>query len=127
MDIFGALLNGAALHPYNVKQQSLAKLASWLINEGITVFHSVPTLYRHFLDSLAGDEEFPNLGLIDLGGEPVSRALVVRSRKHSPGCILVNHFAATELSVIAQYFIDSETEIAGTTVPAGYAVDGVEV
>ena len=126
-DIFGALLNGAALHPYNVKQEGFADLATWLIGEGITVFHSVPTLYRHFVDSLVGEEEFPELRIIDLGGEPVSRGIVGQFRKHFPGCILVNHLAATEMNVMAQYFIDSETEISGSTVPVGYAVDGVEV
>jgi acyl-coenzyme A synthetase/AMP-(fatty) acid ligase/acyl carrier protein len=127
MDIFSALLKGAALHPYNVKQEGVANLATWLINEGITVFDSVPSLYRNFLEGLAGDEEFPELRLIRLGGEPVSRELVRRTRKHFPGRPLVNQLAATESSMIAQYFVDSETEIAGSTVPAGYAVDGVEV
>jgi amino acid adenylation domain-containing protein len=127
MDIFGALLKGAALHPYNVKQEGVANLATWLINEGITVFDSVPSLYRNFLEGLAGDETFPELRLIRLGGEPVSRELVARSRKHFPGCLLLNQLAATEASMIAQYFIDSEKEITGNTVPAGYAVDGVEV
>src|SRR5918998_520240 len=128
MDIFGALLKGAALHPYNAKREGLANLATWLTKEGITVFDSVPSLYRNFLESLSGDEEFPELRLIRLGGEPLSRELVTRSRKHFPGCVLVNQLAATETSMIAQYFIDSETEITGSTVvPAGYAVDGVEV
>ena len=127
MDIFSALLNGAALHPYDVRRQGLADLAAWLISEGITIFDSVPTLYRHLLESLSGDEEFPELRLIRLGGEPVSRGIVARSRKHFGDCVLVNQFAATESSMIAQYFIDDQTEISGSIVPAGYAVDGVEV
>jgi amino acid adenylation domain-containing protein len=127
MDMFSALLKGAALHPYDVKQEGLADLATWLIGEGITVFDSVPTLYRHFLDNLTGEEEFPELRLIRLGGEPVSREIVARTRKHFPGRLLLNQLAATEASMIAQYSVDGETEIEDSTVPAGYPVDGVEV
>src|SRR5215211_1595978 len=127
MDIFSALLKGAALHPYDVKQEGLADLATWLIDGGITVFASVPTLYRHFLDNLTGKEEFPELRLIRLGGEPVSREIVARTRKHFPGRVLLNQLAATEASMIAQYSVDGETEIGGSTVPAGYPVDGVEI
>src|SRR5829696_8993657 len=127
MDIFSALLKGAALHPYDVKQEGLADLATWLIGEGITVFDSVPTLYRHFLDNLTGEEEFSELRLIRLGGEPVSREIVARTRKHFPGRVLLNQLAATEASMIAQYSVDGETEIEGSTVPAGYPVDGVEI
>jgi amino acid adenylation domain-containing protein len=127
MDMFSALLKGAALHPYDVKQEGLADLATWLIGEGITVFDSVPTLYRHFLDNLTGEEEFPELRLVRLGGEPVSREIVARTRKHFPGRLLLNQLAATEASMIAQYSVDGETEIEDSTVPAGYPVDGVEV
>ena len=127
MDIFSALLKGAALHPYDVKQEGLADLATWLIDGGITVFDSVPTLYRHFLDNLTGKEEFPELRLIRLGGEPVSREIVARTRKHFPGRVLLNQLAATEASMIAQYPVDPETEIEGSSLPAGYPVDGVEV
>jgi amino acid adenylation domain-containing protein len=127
MDTFSALLKGAALHPYDVKQEGLADLATWLIDEGITVFDSVPTLYRHFLDNLTEREEFPELRLIRLGGEPVTREIVARTRKHFPRRVLLNQLAATEASMIAQYPVDPETEIEGSTLPAGYPVDGVEV
>ena len=128
MDIYGALLNGASVHPYNVKEEGYAGLADWLAEEKITVYHSIPTLFRHFTDSLNHDHLFPNLRLIDLGGEPVYRKDVDRFKKHFSGdCVLVNHMAFTEASVAAQYFIDHHSEIAGNLVPAGYQAKGVEI
>ncbi len=128
MDIYGTLLNGASVHPYNVKEEGLAGLAHWLAKEKITVYHSVPTLFRHFTDTLSRDQLFPNLRLIDLGGEPVSKKDVDRFKKHFfRDCVLVNHMAFTEASVAAQYFIDHRSEISGAIVPAGYPAKGIEL
>ncbi|UCH94102.1 MAG: AMP-binding protein, partial [Candidatus Aminicenantes bacterium] len=51
MDIYGALLNGAALYPYDIKAgDNLQRLPRWLGEEGITIYHSIPTIYRYFTD-----------------------------------------------------------------------------
>ena len=128
MDIYGALLNGASVHPYSVKEEGLAGLAQWLAKEKITVYHSIPTIFRHLTDSLNHDHLFPDLRLIDLGGEPVSKRDVDRFKQYFSGnCVLVNHMAFTEASVVAQYFIDHLSEIAGNLVPVGYPAKGVEI
>jgi len=53
MDIYGALLNGATLYPIDIKQEGLAGLSQRLIDEGITVYHSTPTVYRYFVNEVA--------------------------------------------------------------------------
>src|SRR6185503_20498665 len=55
MDIFGALLNGATLCPFDIKAEGLARFYQWLVDNEITIYHSTPTVYRYFLDSLMGD------------------------------------------------------------------------
>ena len=52
MDIYGALLNGATLYPVDIKEEGLAGLSEWLSNEEITIYHSTPTVYRYFVNSL---------------------------------------------------------------------------
>ena len=47
-DIFGALLNGARLLPFSVREHSFTELANWLNQEDISIYHSVPTLFRHW-------------------------------------------------------------------------------
>ena len=59
MDIFGALLNGATLYPFDAKRESLEDLAILLQEQGITIYHSTPTLYRYFINSIAAGQQFP--------------------------------------------------------------------
>ncbi len=126
-DIFGALLNGATLLPYDLKKKGLNNLARWMIDERLTVFYLVPTVFRHFIATLT-NEEFPQLRLIRLGGEPVSRRDVEGYQRHfSSDCILVNALATTEAGTIRQYFIDKSTPIVGNRVPVGDAVADKDV
>jgi amino acid adenylation domain-containing protein len=125
---FGALFSGAGLFPFNLREEGLARLATWLIQEEITVYHSVSTVFRQFLDILTGAEAFPKLRLIELTGEPVSVRDVERFKQYfSPHCLLHNRMAATEMSIIRQYFLDKETPVTDGIVPVGYAVADTEV
>jgi Non-ribosomal peptide synthetase modules and related proteins len=45
---FASLLNGAALYPFNIRQRGVAQVADWLIRQEVTIFFSVPVLFRHF-------------------------------------------------------------------------------
>ena len=127
-DIFGALLNGASLFLFPLKEESLVRLADWLDHQQITVYHSVPTVFRHFLRAIAEDRKFPQIRLIKLGGEPAYKSDVDLFRRHfSEQCILHVGLGATEMNIIRQYFIDGKTELQGTAVPVGYAVDSTEV
>jgi hypothetical protein len=58
-DVFGALLNGASLHPLNVQGIGLETIAPWMISERITILHMVPTLYRHLTATLGGGGDVP--------------------------------------------------------------------
>ena len=53
-DLFGGLLCGAAVLPFDVKPEGLAHLASWLVDEKITIYNSVVTLFRKFWRHLEG-------------------------------------------------------------------------
>ena len=128
MDIFGALLNGASLHSYNLRETGLTGLPDWLNGEAITVYHSVPTLLRHLVNILPAPGSLPSIRIVDLGGEPVYKRDVELFQHHfPPQCILVNHLACTEVSVIAQYSIDRNTTLSGSVVPVGHPAPGMEV
>ncbi len=128
MDIYGALLTGAAVYLFDVKAEGISRLADWLKEEQITVYHSVPTLFRHFARSLDNPQQFPTLRLFDLGGEPVDARDIELLRTHFvPPCVLVNHMAFTEASVAAQFFVDHDSEIATSIVPVGYPAEGIDI
>ena len=128
MDIYGALLNGAAVHPYNIKEDGISQVSDWLAHERITVYHSVPSLFRYFSNGLTEDRRFPDLRIIDLGGESVHiRDIELFKMRFGIDCVLVNSLACTEAGVFTQYFIDRMSEISGNTIPVGYATDGMEI
>ncbi len=128
MDTFGALLNGAGLFPFDLSSHGLDQLASWLTENEITVYHSVPTIFRHFVSALSAQTAFPHLRMIDFGGEPVSRRDVELYRQHfSADCLLVNGLGATELNVIRQFILNHTTAFPGNTVPVGYEVPDTRI
>jgi amino acid adenylation domain-containing protein len=129
MDIYGALLNGSTLYPYDIKQEgNLFQMARWLQSEDITIYHSIPTVYRYFTDMLSGEEKFDYLRFIVLGGEAVFKKDVETYKKHfSDDCIFINGLGPTESTVTLQYFIDKNTEIKREAVPVGYAVEETEI
>ena len=127
-NIFGALLNGAALLPYDIKKNGIADLADWLIRKEITIYHSVPTVYRHLLSTLTGKENFSVLRLIKLSGEPVLKTDVESYKRHfSENCIFHVSYASTETNIVRQFFCGHHTELSGDIVPVGYEVEDMEV
>jgi amino acid adenylation domain-containing protein len=135
MDIYGALLNGAALLPFDIKQD-LSQLVPWLRQQEITVYHSIPTVFRYVTGQLAevsaGDpppgERFPHLRLVVLGGEAVFKRDVESYRTYLPDhCLLVNGLGPTESTVTLQYFIDKETVVRREAVPVGFPVERTAV
>ena len=127
-DMFLALLNGAAILPPNAKDSRSGDLANWLNQEEITVYSSVPSVFRNFANTLRGHETFPSLRLIRLTGEAVYPSDLEIYRKYfSRNCILVNRLSSTEAPAFRQYFIDDSTTITDNVVPVGYAVEGNEV
>ncbi|HEY8536257.1 MAG TPA: amino acid adenylation domain-containing protein, partial [Vicinamibacterales bacterium] len=120
MDVYGALLNGATLCFLNVRRLGVAPLAGWIDEKRITILHTVPSLFRHLAglaDGVPG--RFASVRAIDLGGEMVTPSDVDLWRAHfRPDSLLVNHLAATEISVIAQYVVPRDGGCDGV-VPAG--------
>ena len=125
---FSALLTGATLYPFDMKEEGVASLGIWLQREEISVFISAPTVFRHFVSTLTGMEQFPKLRLIRLGAEQILPSDVELYKKHfSPDCIFGIFLSSTETGNICQYFIDKETELTENIVPVGYAVQDMEV
>jgi amino acid adenylation domain-containing protein len=128
MDMFGALLNGATLCLWDVREAGLARLPEWLRDARITIYHSTPTLYRALLASLAGGDTFPGVRLVVLGGEEVVRRDVELYRRHFPGdCLFVNGLGPTESTVSFQHVLDHLSLVTGPSVPVGFAVAETEL
>jgi acyl-coenzyme A synthetase/AMP-(fatty) acid ligase/acyl carrier protein len=126
-NLFGALLNGASLFPFNPRIEGL-QLARWLIDEQITIYHSVVMVFRQMTDALTGRETFDNLRVIRLSGMAVKpRDVALYKQYFSSDCILVHVLGTTEAGTIPHYFIDKAHKIPGAAVPVGYAAEDSEI
>jgi amino acid adenylation domain-containing protein len=126
--MFAALLNGATLCPFHVRSQGVERLATWLRERGITIYHSVPTVFRQLTRATSDNGLFANLRLIRLGGEPVFRGDVEVFRQRCPDdCRLMNALASTETGLICGAMIDKHTVLPNVRVPVGRAVRDVDV
>lgn len=123
--LFAALLNGACSYPFDVPRDGGDAIAPFLAREGITVYHSVPSLFRRVA---ASGQAFPDLRLIRLEGDATSpRDIALFRGRFAPACRLVNGLGATECGLVRQFFVGPETEIPGNVVPIGYPVEDMDV
>ncbi|MGH7830378.1 MAG: non-ribosomal peptide synthetase, partial [Candidatus Binatia bacterium] len=128
MNIFSALLNGAGLCPFNVKEEGATQLVNWLIREKITIYHSSTSLFRQLVSTLTGKEDLSKIRLVRSASETVTEGEVESYRKHfSPDCLFTNGLGTTETGTSVMYFIDKDSPIATETVPVGYPLQDMEI
>lgn len=122
---YAALLTGAMLCPYDLYEDGPSGLADWLAESRVTIYHSVPTLFRTLV---AGCRPFPAMRIVRLEGD---RALAsdaeIFKAQFSPVSVLVNGLGTTETGIVRQFFVSRETATRDGLLPVGYAVPDVEV
>ena len=71
-DFYGAILNGATYCPISLKKDiSILNLRNWLVENQITFYHSVPTVFRAFGQYLKStNEKLNDLRIVKMTGEP---------------------------------------------------------
>lgn len=125
--IFGALLNGAALVLLDIKREAMTRVAERIVEERVTLYFSVPTLFRELAAALEGLRKPSSVRLIYLGGEAVSKADIDLYKRSFPSdCIVAHSMSAGETGTTRQCFISKATEI-GDLVPVGYGVRDKQV
>lgn len=126
--LFQALLAGAAVYPYDVRSAGLPALRDWLLAEEITLYHSVPSVFRSLVKTLRPGESFPSLRVVRLGGDTVRREDVELFQRHfSDPCRLRVSYGSSETGPIASHFLGAATRLESGPVPVGRPYEGVEV
>ena len=127
-DIFSALLNGALLKPYNIRDRGLSNLGEWLAQEQITICHSIPSVFRQLARNFKSGDQLPSLRFYKLGGEPTYRSDVdIFQERFSRGCQLYVAYGCTEIHNLCYFFIDRDTKLAGELVPVGKSFEGADI
>jgi amino acid adenylation domain-containing protein len=125
---WASLLNGATLLPFDVRVGTGGDLARWLIQERVTLYHSVPAVFRQIAAALTSHERFPDLRGINLSGAPMTPDDVELYKRHfAPGPILFHMMGAAEVGWVRRYFIDKTIKTGRHAIPVGYGVADTEV
>jgi amino acid adenylation domain-containing protein len=127
--LFGALLNGGMLLPFDTKREGIARLVDWLDQERVTLCGITGSMFRQFLSQLVEtNRACPSLRLCFAGSESVSKNDVDLYKKCLPDhTVLATNMGINEAGSICDLLIDKSTEICGSIVPAGYPAADKEV
>ncbi len=128
---FGALLNGAELHPLDLRsnlENATPRLLDWIEECEITISNMTTSTFRLAASTTRSfSARCPHLRLLSLSGERVSSSdLVTVRRIMSPQCVLQNAMASTETRTYAQYFVAGDCTPADP-LPIGWPVWGKDV
>lgn len=127
-DMLGALLNGASLFPYDIKVRGMTEINEWLRKEEITTLRCSATVFRNFLQGQNGQATFPHIRFVCLGNETIHRGDFELYRKYfEPGCIFGCGLGTSEVSLVRQFFADTQSVILEDPMPSGYPVPGVDI
>lgn len=119
--LFCALLNGATVYPFDVRGEGAVALADLLIDEKITIYHSVPSLFESVIET---GRSFPDIRVIRLEGDVCKPRHVALFAKHfNSGCLLANGLGATETGLSHQLILNSDSSIDSNVVPVGYPAE----
>jgi amino acid adenylation domain-containing protein len=118
--IYGSLLNGAAVFPYDVRKNGFGGLTRWLLDNEITIVRAIPTSFRNFVQTLGEDDVFRAVRVVAAGGEPILRSDVDNFNRHfPPHCVLSHSFGPTECLTVTFALVPHGTRLVEGKLPIG--------
>ena len=128
VNLYQSLLNGASIHPFDIKSEGVIRIAPWLHEEQITAVHSTPLVFRQLAQSLSDDIDLSTLRLINLSGAPVSKLEIDLYRAHFPATTVFEiSIGSTETHTFSSFIVDRDFRLPDSGVPVGYPRPGREV
>jgi amino acid adenylation domain-containing protein len=126
--LFGGLLVGAVVVPFNVRRHGVAQLVRWLATEQITSSYSLPSVIRNALLLLGPGERLTDLRTVKVGGEPLFRSDVSLFREHLPqDCVIQQTLGTTETYAITWTHLDLRHELLTPVVNVGWPEEDREL
>ena len=122
--MFGALLNGATSCPMDMRAETPARVAQWLDELSVTIYHSVPSLFR---SAVSAGQVFHHVRVVRLEGDRATRVDLELFRRHfTARSVLAVGLGTTETGLVCQYFFDHSCALPEGVVPIGYPVTGMQ-
>jgi len=121
-------LAGATLYLYDLQEHGIAQLSSWIQQHEITVWNSVPTVFRAFAAQISAPEEVASIRLLRLASDTIlAQDIDAYRRLFAPTCKLWFCYALTEAKTVTMAFLDRNVPISPTEIPSGSPIDGMEI
>lgn len=110
--IYGALLNGASIYPYDLKKQGFGALPDWIGQNRITIMRTLPTTFRSFMATIPAGHVFTDVRVLSIGGEPMYRHDVDAFNEHfPPSCVIAHGLGPTECFMVCLNYVAHGTRI----------------
>ena len=127
-DTFGTLLIGATLYLTNIKKYSISSLNTYLLDNEISIFHAIPTIFRTLF--LVHKKLFlPQVRIIYLAGDRIFRSdFELYKTNFSDTCSLYIGIGSTENATLFRHWLlDKQTVVESNLVPVGYSIEDREM
>ena len=119
--IYGAFMNGSAVFTYDLKKKGFGELANWLLSNKITLMRSLTTPFRNFMATLPAEMKFPDIRVLAVGGEPMTRADVDLFNQHfCHPCVLVHGLGPTECFNVCRDYIPHGARVEESKLAIGH-------
>src|SRR5262245_20348 len=114
-DFFTGFLNGLQVSTRDIfTAESLSGLADWINDESVTIFKTVSSAYKY---AVRPGKEFPNVRIVDIGGEVVTPIYFQAFKDLFPrSCRFRPRYSSNETRVIAYGDFGHDSEI-GDLIP----------
>ncbi|WP_394541492.1 amino acid adenylation domain-containing protein [Lysobacter enzymogenes] len=124
LDTYGGLFAGAAVHLADVGAVAAADLLASIRAQGITVYHSTPTVFN-YLFAAATPDDTAGIRAVVLGGEAVGEhTLQIFRRAFAAKTRLFGLYGASEASLVALAEIGADAVDAGLRGDLGQCIAG---
>ena len=103
-----------------------ASLRNWLREARVSLVHTVPSIARPLMASLSGSADLPDLRLMALSGERITRADVAQWLEHfGTRARLFNFFGPSETTMTKLFHEVTPADLDQPSVPVGQPLPGV--
>ncbi|CAN5824814.1 hypothetical protein BH10CHL1_BH10CHL1_40810 [soil metagenome] len=121
-------LAGASLYMYDLHNEGMPGLPAWIQQHQITVWNSVPTVFRTFVAHVKAPEQVASIRLLRLASDAVlPQDIEAYRRLFGQSCQLWFCYALTEAKTVTMAFLDRATSIIPTEIPNGPPIAGMEI
>lgn len=125
-DIFGALLSGAILLPYDLGGRGLGPFVDWLNEQAVTLLHLPAAAVNGFLET-ARHAKLRRVRMIYLSGARLSQAEAEGLWNVFPRADLLHGYGSSEANLISQFVLHPRRLPKGDPLPVGNVVPGKDV